>query len=77
MIANGAAALKTGMQYIGWGANKILEKAEEHKLAERTQAALIAAQKKAKERGLTDEIGRATKQAAADLKEGASNVYQM
>ena len=59
MIANGTSALKTGFQYLGWGAGKLKDKAEEHKVAERMKAAAIDAKKKSDESGLTDELSKA------------------
>ena len=43
MIENGASALKTGFQYIGWGAQQLAQKAEEHKVMEKMKEGIIQA----------------------------------
>ena len=44
----------TGLQYLGYGANKVKEKAIEHDVAGKTKAALLEAKKQSDERGFTE-----------------------
>ena len=69
MLENGASALKTGIKFIGWGATKIAEKAEEHKVMDKMKDGVIQAKQKADESGLTREVDLAFQQAGKNLKE--------
>ena len=58
---------------MGYGANKVKEKAIEHDVAGKTKAALLQAKKESDERGITDAAVAAGSQAATNLK-GAATV---
>ena len=61
----------TGVQYLGYGANKIKEKAIEHDVAGKTKAAMIDAKKHCDDKGYTEEAKNTFNIAARNLKGAA------
>ena len=70
-IANAKAALVTGIQYIGYGANKIKEKAIEHDVAGKTKEAMLNIKKQSDEKGYTEEVKTAAGTIGRNLKGAA------